>query len=572
MERQPTPLLEEIDPDTLNEETKKGEANESSPTSSNSSTSSSNSPILDDNSSTTDEEQEIAEEQPLTEYHAKNYFNSTMGGKDLRVLFAMAVGCNSRELPDHKDPPFSQSKAYHSEVKPDAATLKLEVTRRYQAYIRKGRQPRPTNWKIDKCIEYLMSNPIPTSEKRDLDFLQSELEEWKGIQCLVNESHTRQEDRILHRSWSCDIPYLRLYHTLVEDNIRIAFGKAYHAKTREELDGRNSTLFQDFYELAAKQFNDGKWIPDSLVLPDLHEDYARSKPLPLNVAPITADQFKKKLNDNRYKMVKVIADWERSGAGAGMINNVTEGDNDEEKDDDATETQHDIQQQRRTQSETQQYEFIDGDDRKSFLRERPPHILYLWHISHQYSILTKVRQQLNGDFVVDGKSAPSVDTSSARKRKHTPSTASASEGDGLNKNMEQIADSINGLVYVARQSQQTQQINILHRRRKELEDAIQSLDVSCMELELKMLEETSGRKKDVYRRMFTKKKEEVEQNKKELGKTTKLISNKENSAPTSTATVVATPVTMPRFVNVDGDMSDDDNGKNNSNTDGIANE
>ena len=71
--------------------------------------------------------------------------------------------------------------------------------------------------------------------------------------------------------------------------------------------------------------------------------------------------------------------------------------------------------------------------------------------------------------------------------------------------MEQIADSINGLVYVARQSQQTQQINILHRRRKELEDAIQSLDVSCMELELKMLEETSGRKKDVYRRMFTKK-------------------------------------------------------------------
>ena len=204
----------------------------------------------------------------------------------------------------------------------------------------------------------------------------------------------------------------------------------------------------------------GKWIPDSLVLPDLHEDYARSKPLPLNVAPITADQFKKKLNDNRYKMVKVIADWERSGAGAGMINNVIEGDNDEEKDDDATETQHDIQQQRRTQNETQQYEFIDGDDRKSFLRERPPHILYLWHISHQYGILTKVRQQLNGDFIVDGKSAPSIDTSSAHKRKHTPSTASVSECDGLNKNMEQIADSINGLVYVARQSQQTQQINI----------------------------------------------------------------------------------------------------------------
>ena len=64
----------------------------------------------------------------------------------------------------------------------------------------------------------------------------------------------------------------------------------------------------------------------------------------------------------------------------------------------------------------------------------------------------------------------------------------------------------------------------------------------------------------------------MEQNKKELEKTTKLISNHENSAPTSTSTVVATPVTMPRFVNVDGDMSDDGNGNTNSNTEGKSNE
>ena len=64
------------------------------------------------------------DEQPLTQYHAKNYFNSTMGGKDLRLLFAMAVGCNSHELPDHNDPPFSKSKAYHSEVKPDAVEFR----------------------------------------------------------------------------------------------------------------------------------------------------------------------------------------------------------------------------------------------------------------------------------------------------------------------------------------------------------------------------------------------------------------------------------------------------------------
>ena len=74
--------------------------------------------------------------------------------------------------------------------------------------------------------------------------------------------------------------------------------------------------------------------------------------------------------------------------------------------------------------------------------------------------------------------------------------------------------------------------------------------------------------------MFIKKKEELEENRKELQKTTNLIRNQENSAPTSTATVVATPVTMPHFVNVDGDMSEDGIGNNNSNNnnDGKSNE
>ena len=102
------------------------------------------------------------------------------------------------------------------------------------------------------------------------------------------------------------------------------------------MDGRNTSLFKDFYDLAAEQFNNVDWIPDSLVLPELHEDYSSSKPLPLNVVPITTEKFKKKLNDNHCKMVKVIADWERSGAGAGMVNNITE----DELDGQATQTQY----------------------------------------------------------------------------------------------------------------------------------------------------------------------------------------------------------------------------------------
>ena len=95
-----------------------------------------------------------------------------------------------------------------------------------------------------------MSHPIPTSEAADLDFLESELKEWTGIQETINESYEMEEDQIINCSWSSNIPYLRLYHTLVDDTIRSAFGKAYCSKTRGELDGRDSALFQDFYELS----------------------------------------------------------------------------------------------------------------------------------------------------------------------------------------------------------------------------------------------------------------------------------------------------------------------------------
>ena len=56
----------------------------------------------------------------------------------------------------------------------------------------------------------------------------------------------------------------------------------------------DESLYKSFYEKAAEKFNDQDWIPHSIVFSDLHEDFKKSKPLPLNVAPITAEQFNKK--------------------------------------------------------------------------------------------------------------------------------------------------------------------------------------------------------------------------------------------------------------------------------------
>ena len=114
--------------------------------------------------------------------------------------------------------------------------------------------------------------------------------------------------------------------------------------------------------------------------------------------------------------------------------------------------------------------------------------------------------------------------------------------NSLSDNIQQIADSINGLVGVAKQSQTNQQIDFLHRCRKELEDTIGVLDSACVELELKILDET-GKRHLVYKKALSKNMQEWDGKKEELDdnkhKWEKLI---EETTPQKR--------NMPHFVNV----------------------
>ena len=85
----------------------------------------------------------------------------------------------------------------------------------------------------------------------------------------------------------------------------------------------------------------------------------------------------------------------------------------------------------------------------------------------------------------------------------------------LSDNIQQIADSINGLVGVAKQSQTNQQIDFLHRCRKELEDTIGVFDSACVDLEVKILDET-GKQRLVYKKALSKNMQELDGKKEEL--------------------------------------------------------
>ena len=89
---------------TSDEEADEGkDGNEEGSNTGNSSKSKTNSSSMDDTEGEQQQEISSTQQEKLTEHHAKNYFNSTMGGKDLRILFAMAIGCHSRDIPVTKN-------------------------------------------------------------------------------------------------------------------------------------------------------------------------------------------------------------------------------------------------------------------------------------------------------------------------------------------------------------------------------------------------------------------------------------------------------------------------------------
>ena len=128
--------------------------------------------------------------------------------------------------------------------------------------------------------------------------------------------------------------------------------------------------------------------------------------------------------------------------------------------------------------------------------------------------------------------------------------------NGLSDNIQQIAASINGLVGVAQQSQQTQEVQMLHICRKELEDTIEYLEVSSMELEMKICDET-GTKKKLLGKALQKKTKDLKMRKNELAETTKLI---EHHHIDGTPSVMQD--SMPCFVGIAQECDDDLDGDN----------
>jgi hypothetical protein len=247
--------------------------------------------------------------------------------------------------------------------------LKEEIHRRSSLlYQSQGmKEPRPNGWTFNKVKDWLYANNV--LQIADSNFLTYELNLFKQVVQLANTEQIEETEFFKegNDTWLGPNPYLRLYHVLLDDNIRLAYCKKDDVLSRMEVDSRNNIARpKDFYELAADLFNDPSFNPTTKIYSDLHDDFNRSiELLYINAPRVTPQKIKEKMADIRAKLVIVIENWERSGNGNGMLSrNMDDPD----------------------YGNFEDCDLID-DNRANFLNGNKSHLLYFWQILDETQIL-----------------------------------------------------------------------------------------------------------------------------------------------------------------------------------------
>ena len=74
----------------------------------------------------------------------------------------------------------------------------------------------------------------------------------------------------------------------------------------------------DFYDKVVEVFNNPEFIPETLKLPDLHEDFTGVISLLPKDYRLTRDKAKDIMASIRPRLASIVANYELSGAGAGQ--------------------------------------------------------------------------------------------------------------------------------------------------------------------------------------------------------------------------------------------------------------
>ena len=129
-----------------------------------------------------------------------------------------------KPLLDVNENPFCLLKK--KDIKPTVDCLRAEVKRRSEGQEpNKAKLPKPNGWNAQKCIDWLKANPI--ASEQDVAFLHQRAKEVKQVVANAtqkapgpNGTSTADMEQETGNKWVGSLPYLRLIHCLLEDDVK----------------------------------------------------------------------------------------------------------------------------------------------------------------------------------------------------------------------------------------------------------------------------------------------------------------------------------------------------------------
>lgn len=268
----------------------------------------------------------------------------------LSVLFALCIGLEDENvendglkvpLMDLNESPFKLMKK-KKDIKPSLEVLREEVKRRSERVdMSTSNKPKPNGWSAKKCVEWLMTNPV--SNEDDVAFLFKRAKAVKQVvenatQKVVTQStRNRPSEAEQGSKWVGPLPYLRLIHCLMEDDVKEKWIRRNNSKTIQEIDARRSDVRpENAFEMIANRWNSNSFNPSTMVS-NCHYDFSQEIDIGYDAtadfARATPSKVRDKLAKMKADLSSIIHKWERSGQGDG--GKLDEEDEDDDDDDDA---------------------------------------------------------------------------------------------------------------------------------------------------------------------------------------------------------------------------------------------
>ena len=154
-----------------------------------------------------------------------------------KTLFLLAIGLmddDGHDVFSFDNEPWSRLPK--ASMKPQNGEFLREINRRATLYNIQPR-PRPMNCKRPRIVQWLHENPVRESDCKS--FLFAEVEKLRNILLRLQVQATESAPTGTSK-WRGNVPYLRVIMCLTDDHVKHLFLNRANARTRQELDGRNS--------------------------------------------------------------------------------------------------------------------------------------------------------------------------------------------------------------------------------------------------------------------------------------------------------------------------------------------